>query len=352
MPPDPRRTAQQRADQVRAFRRELDEVEAAGVLSLTPEQREAVTGYHDGVLAELSRAYDVDRSTRGGQLSRGLRIASLLGAASLVAAITALVQRVWGQLGLATQITLLTAFPLAALACVQIAAERERTKYVAGIFALVACGTAWFGIYMAASVLDLPMSDLLLWPGAAFALAVAVSYGFRLVFALSLAAFAVAASSAFFSAAGVPWPTVFERLEPLTATAFVLIVFAAHFGRLGPGFEDTARVTGLIIGLGALLILSNARGASLLAFSPATAEVVYQVLFVPVAVLLLWQGLRRAETTAASVVAGSLGIYLVIRYADWFWDRLPAWAFFLVLSVLAFGCIALLSRARRRAEAA
>ena len=122
------------------------------------------------------------------------------------------------------------------------AAEREQTRYVAGLFALVACGTAWFGIGMIARLLDLPLSELLLWPAAAFGIAVASSYGFRIVFILSLAVLVVGFASVFFAAGGVPWPSLFERLEPLAGTSFVLLALSSHLRAMGEGFDRAARV--------------------------------------------------------------------------------------------------------------
>lgn len=345
---DPRRAAQARADQIRAFQRELDALAAEAVVRLSPEQDAAVAAHHERLLAALARDFDVDRSEREGQLSRGLRIASVLGAAALVAALTALVQRVWGRLGLPAQVTLLTAFPLAALAGVQIAAERERTRYVAGLFALVACGTAWFAMAMIVRLLDLPASEILLWPAAGFGIAVAVSYGFRLVLALSLTVLVMAGASVFFAAGGVPWPTLFERLEPFAGTAFVVLGMARHLGPLGEGFDATARQTARVLGLGALLLLANVHGASLLAYAPGTSMALYQSIFVPVAVGLLWRALRSSDSAGSTIVAVALGLFLFIRYVDWFWDRLPAWGFFLVLAGVAFAGIAVLKRARRR----
>ena len=349
MAPDARRAAQARADQIRAFRRELRALAEEGVFRPAPDEEGALAAHHERLLTSLARDFDVDRSEREGQLSRGLRIASLLGAAALVAAVAALVDQVWGRLTLPAQVTLLTGFPLAALAGVHLAAERERTRYVAGLFALVALGTGWFAIGMIARLLDLPASALLLWPAAAFGLAVAVSYGFRLVFALSMTGFVVAVSSVFFVAGDVPWPTLFERLEPFTGSAFVLLAVSRHFAPLGEGFEDAARQAGLVLVLGALLMLSNLHGVSLLAFSPNTALIIYQVVFVPFSMVLLWRALRAGDRRAANLVAAALAVFIVIRYVDWFWDWLPAWAFFLILAAIAFASIATLGRLRRRA---
>jgi len=350
MAPDPRRAAQARADQIRAFARELQALGEEGALRLSPEQQQAVEAHHTRVLATLARDFDIDRSEHAGQLSRGMRIASLLGAAALVAAVTALVDSFWGRLSLAAQVTLLAAFPLIALAGVHVAAERERTRYVAGLFALVSVGTAWFAMGTIPRLLDLPPSALLLWPAAAYGIAVAMSYGFRLVFALAMAVAAVAMSSTFFVAGGVPWPTVFERLEPLAASTAVLLAGSRHLSPLGEGFEEAARHTALVLLLGALLGLSNLSGVSLLAFAPGTCRILYQAVFVLTAIVLIWRALVAGDTRGVRVIAVALALFLLVRYVDWFWEALPAWAFFLVLAGLAFVSIASLGRLRRKAE--
>ena len=168
-----------------------------------------------------------------GQLSRGLRLASFFGAATLVAAITALMQRFWGGFTLPAQLTLLTVFPLVALAGVH---DRGRTGADAlrgWLFALVACGTAWVGHRHDARLLDMPFTALLLWPasrlwhgGGDRAMASARVRS-------SLAMLVVAVASVFFAAGGVPWPMLFQRLEPLAGAAFVLLVMARHLARNG-----------------------------------------------------------------------------------------------------------------------
>ena len=105
-------------------------------------------------------------------------------------------------------------------------------------------GLAW-GVLIAGA-----LQLVLLWPAAAFGVAVAVSYGFRLVFALALAMSVIAVASVFFSAGGVPWPTLFERLEPLAGAAFVLLAVSRHAASLGQGFEEAARHTALVLLLG------------------------------------------------------------------------------------------------------
>src|SRR5690606_28393350 len=125
--------------------------------------------------------------------------------------------------------SLLTLFPMAGLAGVEVAARRETTLYVAGLFALAACGTAWVAIWMLARIFDLPFSALLLWPGILFGAAIALSYGFRAVLAVTLAAVILAVAGAFFGAGGIPWTVAFERLEPMAVAAFAVALAARRF---------------------------------------------------------------------------------------------------------------------------
>ena len=73
--------AQQRADQIDAFRAELAILEGEQVLSVDINQRSALTRYHDHLLGQLAAAFDIDATSREKQLSLGMRIASFSGAA-------------------------------------------------------------------------------------------------------------------------------------------------------------------------------------------------------------------------------------------------------------------------------
>ena len=299
MASDPRRAAQQRADRIRAFREELAALGGEAANPLSTEQEASIAAHHDRLLEQLSADFDVDRSARSGQLSRGLRLASFFGAATLVAAITALIQRFWGGFTLPAQLTLLTMFPLVSLAAVQIAAERERTRYVASLMALVALGTAWVAIVMTARLLDIPFTALLLWPGTAFGLALAMSYGFRWVLAFSLGSLVVAIASVFFAAGGVPWTVLFQRLEPLGGAALLLTGMARYLAGMGEDFERTARLTALTLFFGTLLALASIRGTSLLAYAPATSLIAYQAAML-IAGLIVCGAVSKRVTRRAS----------------------------------------------------
>lgn len=343
--------AQRRADRIRAFRAELDQLRAEGGNPLSADQEARIAAHHDAVLAALAREFDVDRSASAEHLSRGLGAASFFGACALVAAVALLVTRWWGGLSMPAQVTLLTLFPMTALGGIEVAARREKTLYVAGLFALAACGTAWVAVWMLPRLLDLPFSALLLWPGILFGAAVALSYGFRVVLALTLAALVLAMAGAFFGAGGVPWTVAVERLEPIAVVAFAIALAAPRFAGAGEGFEAVARATGLLIGLGALLVLASVPGSSLLPFSPSASCYVYQALMLLTTLAWMGYGMTRQDRQTFTIAAVFLAVFLFVRYVDWFWDLVPGWAFFLVLAGLAFASIALLRRWRRRLEA-
>ncbi len=340
--------AQRRADRIRAFRDELEQLRAEGRSPLTSEEDAALADHHDRVLAALVLEYDVDRSASAGHLSRGLRAASFFGAVTLVAAVALLVTRWWGGLSMPAQVTLLTLIPLAALGGVELAARREKTRDVAALSALAACGTAWVAVWMVPRILDLPFAALLIWPGVLFGLAVALSYGFRVVLAVTLVALIVALAAPFFAAGGVPWTIVFQRLEPIAIVASALALAAPRLASAGEGFDAVARGVGIGVGLGALLMLATVSGTSLLPFAPETSRLVYQPIMLVATLAWMTLSMARREAAAFVVAATCFALFLLVRYADWFWGTVPAWVFFLALAGLAFVSIAILRRWRRR----
>jgi hypothetical protein len=82
-----RRDAQERADRLRIFRQELQELERQQILMLTEEQRTSVEPFLDQALLDLARLYDIDTSESQKRLSLGMRIVSALGGLALCAAV-------------------------------------------------------------------------------------------------------------------------------------------------------------------------------------------------------------------------------------------------------------------------
>ena len=133
------------------------------------------------------REFDVDRGTAERRMSIGMRLASLLGAAALTAAVVSFVYRVWGSLSSPAQVVLLTAAPIAATAVMIAAGRLERTRYVASLFAIVACAAVVLQTMMLGTLFNVQSSPHALVVWAAFALAVSMPWRFGVPFAFGVA---------------------------------------------------------------------------------------------------------------------------------------------------------------------
>ena len=343
-----REEAQRRVHRIEAFRDELEAVTAAGVVTLTDDQRRAIAIYHEGLLQQYAAQFDVDRTATAGQLSRGMRLASFFGAATLTAAIYSLVDAVWGTLEFPMQATLLCLFPLASLVGVELSARRERTLYVASLFAIVAYGTFWLAIAVLSDLVNLPLTPIPIWAAVLFGLALALAYGFRIVLAAALVALVVALGGSLFQGAGIPWNIVIERPDLGTFLSFGLLLLAPQLTRVDPSFGPTTRLTALVLGFSGLLLLSNVGDMSLFPASTTTVQIFYQVVMLVAAITALAIGVRRRMSETVRTAATALSLFLLIRFIDWFWDALPAYAFFFALAALAFGWLLMLRRIRGR----
>ena len=87
MPNINRSDAQQRADEIGVFNRELARLEAEQVLRLSDSQRASLHGYQQQLLNSYLEAFDIDHNIQARQLSLGMRIASFLGALALAASV-------------------------------------------------------------------------------------------------------------------------------------------------------------------------------------------------------------------------------------------------------------------------
>lgn len=340
--------AQRRVDQIRAFRAELAALGAANASPLSADQEAALAAYHDRLLAELARRYDVDASERAGQLSRGMRLLSFFGAVTLTAAIYSLVSHYWARLDVPMQAALLAAFPLMALVGVELSARRERTLYIASLFAIVAYGSFWLALGELSDRLDIPLSAHLLWAGVVFGFTLAISYGFRIILAAALFTLAGTISASLFQAAGTEWTMAFERVELLMIASFSLLALAMPLARVDRGFVPVVRLVAFGVGLLCLLVLSVRGYSSLIPVRGSTIEGVYQGVMLVVNVGVIALSFRRRWSETLKLSAVTFAVFLLTRYVDWLWVVLPTYVFFLILAVLAFVWLLALRRIRGR----
>jgi len=343
-----REAAQRRVDRVAAFREELSELEREGGLHLTAEQREGLERHHDGLFARLAREWEVDRTDRQKRLSAGMMVATLLGTATLAAALHTFLYRFWGGMPAALQAGVVVAVPLLLVVAAELAARRERTLYVTLLLALLAGAAFVAGTTLLAALLGvaLPPEALLAWAG--FAGALAFAWELRLLLAGALL-FALGYVGTLGGGPGhCLWDAFGHRPEtflPLGGLLFALPVLAGR--RLPASFAPTFRLVGLLSVLIPVFILGRAGAASFLAsHDTGTIEAAYQLLGFVLAALAAALGVRHSFPEVTAIAGGAFVLFLYVKLFDWWWASLPRWAFFLLLGLVAVGVLLLLRRLR------
>jgi uncharacterized membrane protein len=340
-------SAQSRADRIRAFREELAELERVGIVELPGEQRGRLRRYHDETLQALARDYDVDTTAGQKQLSWGMRIASLLGALALCAAVFLFFFRYWGLLSTATQLIVLVGAPILGVLGTEIAARRERTMYVAAIIGLVAFGAFVLDLTMLGNIFNVTPSPRAFLAWAALAFCLAYAYGLRLLLVAGILSLAGYLSATMGTWRGVYWLSFGERPENFFPVALLLlaITLARHHGHAD--FPPLYRIFGLLGLLLPILVLSNWGALSYLGLPAKTVEHIYQLAAFVVAAATIGAGVRLSLREVTNVGSVFFVIFLYTRFYDWWWDWMPKYLFFLVVGALSIAVLLTLQRLRR-----
>lgn len=342
--------AQQRADQVRAFRAELAALAQEGVVALGPEQAGSVAAHHERLLAALGDAYDVDVTGAQKQLSWGMRITAFLGAAAISAAIFFLFYRYWGLLGTGLQVGVLVAAPLVALAGVELASRRERTGYVAAVVALVAFCCFVLDLSMLGQIFGIAPTQHALLAWGAFAFLLAYGHDLRLLQIAGILCLFGWLSATAGSWHGLYWISVGEQPEHFIPAGGVVFGLGLLRDRRHPSFAGAYRLFGLLAVLVAVLVLGHWGEASLLPFTPQNVEYVYQLAGFVLSATAIWAGLRFGWPGVVNLGATAFAVFLFTKFHDWWWEWLPKYLFFLVVGLAALLCLLILKRLRAASQ--
>jgi len=117
-------------------------------------------------------------------------------------------------------------------------------------------------------------------------------------------------------------------------------------------FAQTLRLVGLLALSVAVLVLGESGGVSQLPLGTRTVEHLYQLAGFALAAILLTTGIRRRWAETVNLGAAFLGVLLLLRYVDWWWDVMPKYLFFLIVGLTAMAMMVVLRRLRRMAGAA
>jgi hypothetical protein len=340
--------AQARVDRIASFTSELAVLEREGALSLTDDQRRLLADYHQNVLSTLSTQFDVDRGDAQRRMSIGMRVASIVGAVALSAAAYLFFYRIWGELSIGAQTTILVAAPLFGIALTEAASRVDTTRYFVFIASLIACACIVLNVSTLGALFAMTDSPnaLLVW--AFFALAIGHAYGIRTTVAAGLALLIAFSGSSIVAWGGHEWTQALRRPEAWLPVSFIVAEVGAM--RLVPArsdmFAPVYRGVGLAAMLVALWMLSLEASFSALPWSEAVVKGSYQVIGFAVAGAAVAIGLRRSWTEAVNIGGAALVIFLYTKFVQWWWDWMPAYLFFLVVGLISVGLILVLRRAR------
>lgn len=345
-PPCSKSEAQQRADRVQAFNQELLCLEQERILHLSDEQRQSVTAYHDSLLVELARCFDIDTNAAARQMSLGMRIVSFLGALALSAAAFFFFYRFWGQFSTGVQTVILVATPLLLVVGVEIAARRERTLYFASLISLVAFTAFVLDLSMLGQIFSITPSQNAFLAWGAFALIIAYTYRLRLLLVAGLSCLMGYMAASIGTWNGIYWLSFGERPENFLMAG--ALIFAAAFipqRRYGE-FLPCYRIFGLLAFFIAILILSHWGMGSYLLFPPKQIENCYQISSFILSGLVIWLGIRRSWHGVVNLGSTFFVIFLYTKFYDWWWDWLPKYLFFLAMGGIAVGLLFVLRKMR------
>ena len=349
MPAINRSEAQQRADDIGVFNRELARLESEQVLQLDEPQRRNLYRHQQQLLDSYRHAFDIDQNTQARQLSLGMRIASFLGALALAASVFFLFYQFWGYFGELAQVAILLSASGLSLGLTWAVQRRDSSGYFSKLAALVAFACFVLNIAMLGQIFNITPSDQALLPWAAYALLLAYACDARLLLAagiLCLLAFIAARVGTW---GGLYWLGVGQRPEnflPAGVLMFSVPLLIAQ--RRFDGFALLYRVFGLLAIFLPMLVLGNWGAGSYLDYPAERIESAYQLLGFIVAALVIWLGVRRAWPEVINTGLSFFVIFLYTKVFDWWWELLPKYLFFLILGLSAVLILLLLRRLRSR----
>ncbi len=341
-----------RADRIAAFREELSELSRAGVLELEEAELSAVQRFHDEALRALGRNEEVDTGERGTSLSLGMRLVAMLGSVAFAASVVYLFYDVWGRLGLAAQVAVLTAAPIALLVLTAVIARREPAGHFATLAAAAAFGAIWLDVGALAAVSNMRSTPVTALVCGLFGLLLAYAFELRLPLVAGAVSTALFVAGVLAERLGVPWYAALQRPETLLAAGVLCLAATRVPGTRNaaalrpPGFAAIYDVLALVLLLWPPLVLGAAGSLSVLPWSVTAIEIVYEALGFAGGAAALALGIARARKELAYGGALFLLAWIVTFLAHWLWDAVPRSLFFFALTLVAVASLAVLKRVR------
>ena len=344
---------QQRADQIQAFNLELAELKREQVLNLNAEQQQAIDTYHQGLLTQFRSHFDIDNSQHEKQLSLAMRIASFLGALAMGASVFFLFYQFWGQFGTAAQVAILSSASIISFIATVMVASKDASGYFTKLVGLVAFTCFVLNVAMFGQIFNITPTDNALIVWAALALLLAYAYDVRLLQVAAIFCIVAFVSARVGTWSGMYWIYFGVRPENFFPVAILLFFIPQWINHQRfSGFALSYRVFGIITLLLPMLVLANWGYASYLSTDPDTIEGGYQLAGFIISGAIIGYGIRRGWGHVVNTGVSFFVIFIYTKFFDWWWEVMPKYLFFLVLSLVAILCLIILKRLRNTVQPA
>ncbi|MFW4712680.1 DUF2157 domain-containing protein [Pseudomonas aeruginosa] len=347
MQPIDRAQAQQRANDILVFQRELQRLDQEQAFRLEPAQARQLADYHLALLDSYRDRFDIDHDLRSQQLSLGMRVASFFGALAFAASVFLLFYRFWGLFPTVAQVAILIGSAFAAFFATLWVQAKDASGYFSKLAAMVAFACFVLDLTMLGQIFNVTPSDLALVPWALYALLLAYLCNARLLLAAAILCVMGFIAARVGTWGGGYWLSVGERPENFfPAAALIFAVPLCFEQRNFSGFAVIYRVFALLGLFLPMLVLANWGSGSYLALPSALIEGLYQVAGFVAAALVIWLGARRNWADVRNTGITFFVIFLYTKFFDWWWEAMPKYLFFLVLGLSALLILLVLRRLR------
>lgn len=345
--PRSRAEAQHRADRIRAFQEELAAAIRDGAADLTPDQLSRLAEYHDCVLVDLSRQFDVDVTAAQKRAALGMQVATLIGATALAASLVLYLSRAWGYLALPVQVSVLMAAPLASLITLEFVARRRSLRFFASVAALVAFAAFVLNVEMLGRLFALtPTPEALLAYGV-FAVGLAYAYDERVLLVAGAVCLAGWVAACVVRVTGAWWLAgALQRPEAWIPAAVALLAWSRLPHAVRDDFPPQLRGLGVLVGCVAVLALGRVGHLSWIPAEPRAVALTYQVMLFVLSATAIAVGVARRWLETAALGCLFFIVALFTKFADWWWESMPRYLFFLVIGLTSLALLWVFGRVR------
>jgi len=148
---------------------------------------------------------------------------------------------------------------------------------------------------------------------------------------------------------GIYWLSFGERPENFIIAGAIMVVLLLIFKHQQYyNFPWFYHLVGLLSIFISLLIMGHCGRCSYSLMDNDTLEIIYQTLGLVCAGLTIWIGIHFSKTGITNIGATFFTIFLYTKFFDWWWDFLPKYMFFFILSIISLGLLSGFKKMRTR----